>query len=82
MQVLALVWGVLASLGLFIGFFPCLGALNWINIPFAVVGLVVSAIAASQAPPGHKGMANAGVVLCAIASVLGVLRLFLGGGVL
>src|SRR5262249_22255616 len=42
MQVLSLIWGLLALLGMFIGIIPCLGALNWLNIPFAVAGLIVS----------------------------------------
>jgi hypothetical protein len=32
MQILSLVWGILAILGLGIAFIPCLGILNWLNI--------------------------------------------------
>jgi len=76
-----LVWGILAILGLGIAFVPCLGSLNWLNIPFAVVGLILSFVAKSQVP-GRGGAAVAGIVLNAIAIVLGVIRLALGGGVL
>jgi hypothetical protein len=79
MQILSLVWGILAVLGLGIAFVPCLGSLNWINIPFAVVGLIISTVARSQ--PGNRGAANIGVILNAIAIAFGVVRLFLGGGV-
>ena len=83
MQVAGLVLGILAFLGLFIGFIPCLGALNWLNIPIAVVGLVVSFLGYSRALPGEsRGKAVAGMVLCGVAVVLGMLRLMLGGGVL
>lgn len=82
MEVLSLVWGILAVLGLGIAFLPCLGALNWLNIPFSVVGLIISVIASSQAPPDKKNMATIGIVLCAIAAVFGLIRLVAGGGIL
>lgn len=82
MQILSAVWGALAAIGMFIGFIPCLGSLNWLNIPFALAGLVVSIIALSQAKPGQKAMPVIGVVLCGIAVLLGFFRLLLGGGIL
>ncbi|MEK7407570.1 MAG: hypothetical protein AAB225_21030 [Acidobacteriota bacterium] len=81
MQVLSLVWGILALLGMFVAFFPCLGALNWINIPFAFAGLVVSIIALATSRDARKGTAIAGLVLCAIAVLLGGIRLLAGGGI-
>jgi hypothetical protein len=82
MQVLPLIWGILAGLGMVVGFFPCLGALNWLNIPFTRVGLIVSVISLTQAPKdGARGGSIAGVVICAIAVVFGGLRLILGGGI-
>ena len=81
MQILSLVWGILAILGLGVAFVPCLGSLNWLNIPFAIVGLIISFVANSQVP-GRSGAAVAGIVLNGIAIVLGVIRLVLGGGVL
>jgi hypothetical protein len=82
MQVVSLIWGVLAMLGMLVAFFPCLGALNWVNIPFSIVGLVISVIAMANAPPRQQGTAKAGLILCAVATILGMIRLILGGGVL
>ncbi|MBN2337049.1 MAG: hypothetical protein JXP48_00800 [Acidobacteria bacterium] len=82
MTVLSLIWGILALVGLGIGFIPCLGSLNWLNIPFAGIGLIVGILALLRAVPEKRGGAIAGVVLCAIAVVLGVIRLILGGGIL
>ena len=82
MQMLALIWGILAIIGMLIGFIPCLGWLNWINIPFAIVGLVVSIIAYTGAAPDKKGGAMGGIICCAIAMGLGLIRLVLGGGVI
>jgi hypothetical protein len=82
MTTLSLVWGILAMLGMMVGFLPCLGSLNWLNIPFSIIGLIISIVALSQAPPDKKGSAVAGTVLCAIAMVIGAIRLVAGGGVL
>ena len=82
MGILALIWGILAIMALFVGFIPCLGSLNWLNIPFAVVGVVIGVIAAATAQPGRRGSAIGGVVLCLLAIGLGLVRLMLGGGVL
>jgi hypothetical protein len=81
MQIIALVWGILAMLAAFVAFFPCLGALNWLVIPFAAVGLVVSVLAYSGARTGSRRAAQAGMLLCGLATVLGAIRLTLGGGV-
>jgi hypothetical protein len=82
MQILSLVWGILAILGMLVGFTPCLGALNWLNIPFAAIGLIISIVAWANAPPGKKGGALGGMVCCAVAVVMGLLRLVIGGGIL
>ncbi|GAB1348025.1 hypothetical protein MASR1M107_02360 [Ignavibacteriales bacterium] len=81
MSVLSLVWGILALVGMIVAFFPCLGSLNWLNIPFAGIGLIISIIAMNSAPESDRGKAIAGVVLCGIAVILGTFRLIAGGGV-
>ena len=78
MQIVSLVWGILAVLGLVVAFVPCLGWLNWANIPFAVVGLIISITTKSRQ---HSGAATAGIVLNVIAIVLGLIRLKLGLGI-
>lgn len=82
MQLIALIWGILAMIGFGVAFLPCLGSLNWLNIPFAVVGLIISIVAASNAPLGQRGTATAGLVLNAIAIVFGMIRLAAGGFIL
>ncbi len=82
MQVLSLVWGILALVGMLVAFFPCLGAMNWINIPFSAVGLVLSVIALATAKTPNRGGSIAGVVCCSIAILLGLIRLIAGGGIL
>lgn len=82
MQLLALIWGILSIVGFGIAFLPCLGSLNYLNIPFAIVGLIISIVAASNAPLGQRGSAVAGIVLNGIAVAFGAVRLVAGGFVL
>ena len=81
MGVLSLIWGILAFLAVMVGAIPCLGSLNWFVLPFAGIGLLISIIAVATAEEKPKGMAIAGIVLCALAGLIGTVRLFLGGGV-
>jgi len=82
MQILSLVWGILAIVGMIVGFFPCLGSLNWLNIPFSGVGLIVSIIVLATTKEAQKGGSIAGIVCCSIAVIFGLIRLIAGGGVL
>jgi len=78
---IGLVWGILAIAGMFVAFFPCLGSLNWLNIPFALLGGIVAAIGTSVDAEG-RWKATVGVALCLAAVLFGLLRLLLGGGLL
>jgi len=82
MQIVSLAWGILAMLSMLVAFFPCLGALNWLVIPFAFIGLIFSAIIYANAPKNNRGAALAGLVMCSIATLLGAWRLSIGGGIL
>jgi hypothetical protein len=83
MGVVSLVFGILSFFGMAIGFIPCLGALNWINIPFAGIGFILSIIALTTTKDNEpKGNAIAGLILCGIAMLFGFIRLILGGGIL
>jgi len=80
MGCLALVWGILAVVGMIIGFVPLLGALNWINIPFAGVGLIICIIALAVGK-GNKRPAIGGLIGCGTALLFGLFRLVIGGGI-
>ncbi len=81
MQVLSMIWGILAMLGMIVAFFPCLGSLNWLNIPFSAVGLVVSVVALATAKGPNRGGSIVGVVCCSFAVLIGLIRLAAGGGI-
>lgn len=82
MKTASLVMGILSIFGMFFGFIPCLGAFNWINIPFAMIGLVIGIAAYVQEDGLPKNNATAGIIMCSIAAFFGLVRLFLGGGIL
>jgi hypothetical protein len=82
MQIFSLVFGILAMIGMFVGFIPCLGAYNWLNIPFAAVGIIVSGVALATTKEGSKTGSIIGLIACGVAIMLGLLRLIMGGGVL
>jgi cobalamin biosynthesis protein CobD/CbiB len=85
MEVASLVLGILSILGLIVGFFPCLGALNWLVIPIAIIGLVISLVArnrSKQAGVKTSGLVVAGLIMSSITIVFGFIRLILGGGLL
>jgi hypothetical protein len=75
MQTLSLVWGVLAFLGMVIFSVPCLHLLNWVNVAFAAVGLVVSIVTLSISKAPNKSPTITGLACCGIVIVVGVLRL-------
>ena len=84
MLTVALIWGIVAFAGFCVGLIPCLGWLNWINIPFGIGGVAVGILAMVRANADRQapGPAIAGLVLSSIAVGLGLVRLLLGGGFL
>jgi len=83
MNVVSLVFGLLAITGMIVAFFPCLGSLNWLNIPFSLIGLVISWMTYKKIEDGQSNtLPLTGLVLCAIATIFGFFRLVAGGGVL
>jgi hypothetical protein len=83
MHIISLVWGILAGIGMMIGFVPCLGWFNWLNIPFAMLGLIVCMVSLVTAREAEaKSFSIAGLSLCATAIFLGGIRLIIGAGLL
>ncbi|MNL10125.1 hypothetical protein D3C87_1309170 [compost metagenome] len=84
MQIASLILGILSIVGMLVAFIPCLGSLNWLNIPFSVIGLIISVVANSSTtlPREMKGNSRIGIILCSIAILFGIMRLILGGGLL
>ena len=81
MQIASLAWGILAIIGFFVGVIPCLGWMNWFNIPFAVGGLLFAIFAYLAGRAGERNASVWAIVLCSIAVLIGAKRLILGGGI-
>jgi len=82
MQVLSLVWGIIVLVGMFVALIPCVGWMNWGVVPLAFIGLIISIIALVTARPDEsKSNSIAGLICCATAVVVGIIRLIVGFGV-
>ena len=71
--------GIVAICVFVIALVPCFGCINWLNIPFAVVGAIVNIIVIAQGNSPQKNITA--LILCGIAIVIGAIRLVLGAGI-
>ena len=76
LPMISLIWGGLAFALLIPGFWPALIAVNWLDLPFAVAGLVLSVFAMLQSR--NSGPALAGLIASLDAVIVGILRLVIG----
>ena len=51
-------------------------------IPFAGLGAILAGVAFAMTAPANRGRAKAGLILNAIALIVGVIRLQMGGGII
>ncbi len=72
---LTLVWGILAIIGLLIGFIPCVSTWNWVNLPFDILGACMGIVAIFTRKEGGSRLAVIGIALCMAASIIELLRL-------
>ena len=80
-SVIILIWGILSFLGMFIASVPFLGWLNWGVIPFSLVGVALGIVDISKSKRASR-LTIAGVILCSIAILAGVIRLQIGCGII
>lgn len=73
LNIVSVILGVVAALGLLLGLLPLFGWLNWIfTVPPAVLGLIFGLLSRSRG----------GAIFCGVVLALAALRLSLGGGIL
>ncbi len=72
MKTLGTIIGILCLILMLFGFLPLFGWLNWLIIPLAIIGLIVSSL----------GEGGSGKILFIVVIIFGILRLILGGGIL
>ena len=80
MKILCKVWAILSLTMMCIGFFPCLGWVNWFNIPFSATGLVLLLAWLLTSRKNKSNDYLFVIVSLSSAIILGILRLFLGIG--
>jgi hypothetical protein len=80
MSILGFIIGVLTGIGSTLSVIPLLGWLNWLNIPVAILGLILCIIGVSKGK--NKGLGTAGIIINAIIIVFGIIRLVTGGGII
>jgi hypothetical protein len=79
MGILSIIWGILALIGTGVAFLPLLGALNWLNVPFAVIGVIFAGVAMGNPQTRDHGIA--GLVLGLASICIGLIRLRMGWGI-
>lgn len=72
LNIVSLIIGLVAMLFAVVAFIPFFGILNWLIVPLALIGAGIGAMS--------KG--NSGRNLNLVVILIGVLRLWLGGGIL
>jgi hypothetical protein len=72
MKTVSSIIGIFCLIGMAIAFLPFLGWLNWVLIPLAIIGLIISSISEVKS----------GKTMCTVVIIFGILRLILGGGLL
>lgn len=92
MKLASLIIGITTILGMIIALTPCLGWLNWFNIPLALIGLIIGLVDYTNVQQPYTDMHDplnpyrkpfpTGALLCGIALFLSSIRLVLGGGII
>jgi hypothetical protein len=76
MSIIGFVISLGAAFFMFIGLIPFLGWLNWFTtFPLAVLGAIVNSIAYSHR---RSGLAIAGLAICGMAFLVGMIRVIIG----
>lgn len=75
--------GIIALCFMVVGFIPCLGWLNYLNLTLSFITIIIGIVAiATSKSDTDRSAAILGVAFVAMAMVLGIGRLILGGGCL
>jgi hypothetical protein len=82
MKYISIALGLIAIIFMAVGIIPCLGSLNYINLLFSVPGSII-ALWLYLTPDGKvDNTVKIALFLNGCAVIVGIARLFLGGGVI
>lgn len=79
LQWIVLTWGIISLTLMGIAMMPLMGMLNWINIPFAALGVIMSFVTIFAAR-SRKWPSIVGTVLCLLAVVVSSMKIIFGVG--
>jgi DNA-directed RNA polymerase subunit RPC12/RpoP len=79
LQWIVLAWGIISFAVMGIALMPLMGMLNWINIPFAALGVIMGFVTLFAAR-ARKWPCFVGTALCLLAVVVGSMRIIFGVG--
>ena len=78
---IGMVLGIMTASLMVVGLVPCLGWVNWLTLLVGLISLVICLIPlATEKDPQARNKAMIGILLTGGALVLGMIRLFFGGG--
>jgi hypothetical protein len=80
MERASIILGFVTAIGTVIGLIPFLSMLNWLNVPLAFIGLIITIIASSQAAGEDKKEFRKINYIFIAAIIIGVIRLIIGAG--
>ena len=81
LQIISMVWGLIAVAAMAVTFTPHLAWVNYYIIPFGVIGLVPAVLAVRKSK-AFRSFPITGIVLCATAILYGIARFAVGFGAL
>ncbi len=81
MPLFALVWGMLAYGAMVVGLVSALRLFNWLTVPFAGLGMILSLAALASWRSRRDTTPVAALVCNMIAVIVGTLRLWGGAGI-
>ncbi|MCU0328212.1 MAG: hypothetical protein MUE53_04405 [Chitinophagales bacterium] len=82
MTFIALLLGLFSSLIAFVGVIPLLGWLNWLQLPFAGLGFILSLLVYNGQKDQASGLTKFALILNLCCLIFGGFRLMIGGGFL
>lgn len=81
MAIFSLILGILSLIFMVPGLIPCLGWLNWVNLPLSGLGLLIALYLYTRSEENAKdSTTKLALYLNGASFIIGVLRLIVGGG--
>lgn len=74
---LSFAWGIFAFATTLLAFLPCLSPVNWFNLPFSAIGVILSAVAVARSG-SDRPVAAVALICSGLALGVSIIRLLIG----